>query len=104
MTLRTAALVGIAISLILVACSDDGGSDESPAATATPRPIPTPVAFAKEPQGAEQGDPAFEALPGATAHFGRLGGAIYQIEMPDDWNGRLVLYIHGSRIFEPTLL
>ena len=27
--------------------------------------------------------------------FGRLGGSVYQIEVPDDWNGRLVLYMHG---------
>ena len=41
------------------------------------------------------GDPAFEALPGAKADFGRLGGAVYQVEMPDKWNGRLVLFMHG---------
>jgi pimeloyl-ACP methyl ester carboxylesterase len=46
-------------------------------------------------------DPAFEALPGATADFGRLGGAVYQIEMPDDWNGRLVLHMHGFEEFAP---
>ena len=103
MTLRTAAFVGIAISLILMTCSDGGGTDEPPATTATPRPIPTPVAFAQEPQGPEYGDPTFEALPGATAHFGRLGGSMYQIEMPDSWNGRLVLYIHGSGQFQPIL-
>ena len=48
-------------------------------------------------------DPAFEAIPGATAHYGTLGDAGYRIEMPDDWNGDLVLYAHGFRGFESTL-
>lgn len=37
----------------------------------------------------------FTALPGATAHFGVLNGAAYHIEIPDNWNGSLVLYAHG---------
>jgi hypothetical protein len=40
-------------------------------------------------------DPAFDPLPGAPADFGRLGGSIYQIEIPTRWNGRLVLWMHG---------
>lgn len=43
--------------------------------------------------------PDFEALPGATAHFGTLGGAVYRVEMPENWNGDLVLYAHGFRGF-----
>ena len=39
--------------------------------------------------------PTFAALAGAKAYFGQLGSAAYQIEMPDDWNGELVLYAHG---------
>ena len=70
----------------------------------TPPPIPSPVGFFQEPfEGFYLGDPEFEALPGATALFGRLGGSIYQIEMPDEWNGSLVLYLHGSRVGEPQL-
>lgn len=38
MTVRTAALVGIAVSLIVVACSDGGGSDgPSPRRSRSPR-------------------------------------------------------------------
>jgi dienelactone hydrolase len=48
------------------------------------------------------GDPAFEPLPGASADFGRLGGSVYQIEVPDHWNGQLVLYIHGYGELAPT--
>ena len=48
------------------------------------------------------GDPAFEPLPGARADFGRLGGSVYQIEVPANWNGRLVLYMHGYGELRPT--
>jgi hypothetical protein len=57
-------------------------------------PLPPPVPYAGEP-GVGLGDPAFEPMPGARADFGRLGGAVYQIEMPERWNGRLVLHMHG---------
>lgn len=43
----------------------------------------------------------FAALPGATAfygvHDGIQGQASYRIEVPDNWNGVLVLYAHGYR-------
>lgn len=48
-------------------------------------------------------DPAFEALAGASAHYGTLGNAGYRVEIPDDWNGDLVLYAHGFRGFGSRL-
>lgn len=42
-------------------------------------------------------DPAFEALSGARAFHGAYEGGLYRIEIPDDWNGDLVLYAHGYR-------
>ncbi len=41
----------------------------------------------------------FEALPGTntTRLWGVSGGAGYRIEVPDGWNGVLVLYAHGFR-------
>jgi pimeloyl-ACP methyl ester carboxylesterase len=39
----------------------------------------------------------FEALPGATAYWGVQGGAGYRIEVPDNWNGSLVMWAHGFR-------
>ncbi len=42
-------------------------------------------------------DPAFVALSGAKAYFGRTDGGAYRIEIPDRWNGDLVLYAHGYR-------
>jgi pimeloyl-ACP methyl ester carboxylesterase len=41
----------------------------------------------------------FDALPGTstTRFFGVQNGAGYRIEVPQDWNGELVLYAHGFR-------
>ena len=57
--------------------------------------LPPPVQVRPEPDGVTLGDPSFEALPGAHADFGRLGGSVYQLEVPADWNGGLVLFMHG---------
>ena len=48
-------------------------------------------------------DPSFDARPGATAYFGEHAGSGYQIEVPDDWNGELVLYAHGFAGTGPDL-
>lgn len=45
----------------------------------------------------------FTAREGATAIWGIRGGAGYRIEVPDDWNGDLVLYAHGYRGDGPAL-
>ena len=45
----------------------------------------------------EHADASFEALPGATAYFGRYAGGLYRVEIPESWNGDLVLYAHGFR-------
>ncbi len=37
----------------------------------------------------------FEALPDATSHWGVHNGAGYRVEVPDDWNGDLVMWAHG---------
>jgi hypothetical protein len=39
----------------------------------------------------------FDALPGATAHYGVHTGAGYRAEVPDNWNGDLVVWAHGFR-------
>ncbi len=39
----------------------------------------------------------FEALPGATAYWGVHTRAGYRIEVPDNWNGDLVVWAHGFR-------
>lgn len=45
----------------------------------------------------EYSDPGFVALPGATAFSGRYDGGLFRIEIPENWNGDLVLYAHGFR-------
>ena len=52
-------------------------------------PVPCPQ------QEWQLGDAAFEALPGAKAQFGKYDGGLYRIEIPNAWNGELVLFAHG---------
>ena len=40
-------------------------------------------------------DPAFSPLPGSRALYGTYSGGAYQIEVPDAWNGDLILWAHG---------
>jgi hypothetical protein len=46
-------------------------------------------------QAWQPGDPAFAALPGAEAVSGSYDGGLYRIEIPERWNGDLVLFAHG---------
>lgn len=39
----------------------------------------------------------FDALPGATAYWGVHARAGYRVEVPDNWNGDLVIWAHGFR-------
>src|SRR5689334_14110956 len=57
------------------------------------RPGITPVACSQQQWAPD--DPAFDPLPGAKAFFGSYDGGIYQIEIPEHWNGELVLSAHG---------
>ena len=53
----------------------------------TPAPCPN--------QNWQESDASFTALPGAKAFFGRYSGGVYRIEVPETWNGDLVLWSHG---------
>ncbi len=102
--LLTAAL---AASALLVACG--GGSDDPPA----------PVAEDTRPQDTRTFTPAdatattfaaMAAAPGDTVAMsstsrwaGVLNGAAYRVEVPANWNGRLVMYAHGFRGTIPNL-
>src|SRR6266542_1705954 len=46
-------------------------------------------------QAWEEADATFAALPGAQTSFGHYDGGVYRIEIPDAWNGELVLWAHG---------
>jgi dienelactone hydrolase len=52
-------------------------------------PVPCPDQQWQEP------DATFDALPGAKAFAGHYSGGGYRIEIPDKWNGELVLWAHG---------
>jgi hypothetical protein len=102
-TLRLSALA-LAITTLLSAC---GGSDDT---VANP---PPPVAVAEEarPHDTRVFTPAaptattFDAMAAAVTDTvvmsttsrwaGVLNGAAYQVEVPANWNGKLVMYAHG---------
>ena len=108
--------LALAATLFPVACGGDappGPAGGPPATTALPTAAPTATATPGAGGGAagQQAtpralgtsagtpttakDPAFTALEGAKAYFGQLGRAAYRIEVPDAWNGELVMYAHG---------
>jgi hypothetical protein len=97
----------VAASVTVAATATDPPTS-SPTATATTEPpSPTVEPVSKFPQlGSPTGvettfrSPEFDALPGATAEFGELGRSVYRIEVPDDWNGELVMWAHGFRGFD----
>jgi len=65
---------------------------------ARPATAAGPSGFTPVPCGTqawEPVDPAFEALPAAKAYFGKYDGGLYHIEIPEKWNGELVLSAHG---------
>jgi pimeloyl-ACP methyl ester carboxylesterase len=60
--------------------------------------LPDPAA-APDYEAAADGSPSFRAVAGATVETDRwtgvLNGAAYRIEVPKNWNGKLVMYAHG---------
>jgi acetyl esterase/lipase len=104
-SLRLTALA-FSISALLSAC---GGTDD-PVAVAPPPP-PAPVAEEVRPQDTRIFAPVapiattFAAMATAVGDVtdmsttsrwaGVLGGAAYQVEVPANWNGKLVMYAHG---------
>jgi len=102
-------LVPAALAVLLFAFAAACGGDGQPRSTATQTPAAEPAAaqivLPDQPAaGFDLTDPSFDALEGAEAFSGELGGTVYAIEMPDDWNGRLVLWAHGFRGLDPDLV
>jgi pimeloyl-ACP methyl ester carboxylesterase len=79
----------LGVLALLAVCLQAGGG----AFAATP-PIPYVIV-----------DPTFAALPGIPSqqYWGVEAGAAYRIEVPQPWNGKLVLYAHGFRGNGPVL-
>lgn len=115
--MRFAALLAVlAAVLLLGACGDDGSSTTEAGLVGQPTATPSPTAASPEATGTEEASqprarlgtptgqphtivaPDFEPLPGATADFGTLGRAAYRIEMPENWNRKLILFAHGVRL------
>lgn len=87
----------------------DGAADHSPveipgAPTTIAAAPPRPALLAATPASTSTiASPAFEPLPGATAHYGVLQGAAFRIEIPANWNGELLLWAHGVHGFGPEV-
>lgn len=97
---------GLALAFVLIGVALSArrppSTVQAVAALGTPTPAPATTGPALPPPIAttEFGvlrDPAFEALPGATARFGQYSGGVYRMEVPRTWNGGLVMYAHGYR-------
>ncbi len=67
------------------------GSSAAPKAIGKPGITPAPCPD----QSWEEEDATFAALSGARVSFGHNEGGTYRIEIPDKWNGELVLWAHG---------
>ena len=85
--MRLRALIGAVVVAALALASTTKPTAALGRPGITPVPCPT--------QEWQPGDPAFDALPGAKAFFGKYDGGLYKIEIPDNWNGELALYAHG---------
>ena len=96
---KKTALGEVGASILLAAGVVTSGGVASAAATCGTTPsdrvpgieIQDPTCNFSEKEGATP----FTALPGATAYTGILKGSAYRIEVPEDWNGDLVMYAHG---------
>lgn len=84
---RTVPFIGIAL-LLAAGCATPAGHVRHADLSSVP---PAQRVFFCDPEKM-----AFKALAGASAWHGvRPNGAGYRIEVPDDWNGVLVMYAHG---------
>ncbi|MGI8549596.1 MAG: alpha/beta hydrolase family protein [Dehalococcoidia bacterium] len=86
---------GLALAMLMMACSNAPKQMLDPSTPIVG--IPAQITW-------QATDPSFTALPGARALYGKLGAAVYEVEVPDTWNGELVLYAHGFAGTEPFLI
>jgi pimeloyl-ACP methyl ester carboxylesterase len=104
---RPALLILAVAGFLLVACGE--GEDEVAPVATSESPVAVATATAQQlavtpvEQTYTVSDPSFEALPRAHALFGEYEGGGYRIEVPNDWNGDLVMWAHGFRGFSTTL-
>ncbi|AKJ31439.1 alpha/beta hydrolase [Caldimonas brevitalea] len=84
-------------AVLLAACGGGGGDDDD--GNAPPPPVVETRAHDSRTFKIDPATLAFPALTGTTALTDRwtgvLNGAGYRIEVPKNWNGKLVMYAHG---------
>ncbi|HEX3140856.1 MAG TPA: alpha/beta hydrolase, partial [Rhizobacter sp.] len=104
-------LAALAISVLLASCGGDDDSAPVPAPEETRAQdsrnafAPLPAASSPDYAASPTGQPSFTALTGTTSTgaalpttdrwTGVLNGAAYRVEVPTNWNGKLVMYAHG---------
>ncbi|MGK5683694.1 alpha/beta hydrolase family protein [Actinoplanes sp. URMC 104] len=93
--LRFRALV-VALLLVPLAAPPAPAAAAAPACAA-PAPSTTRPGYLVADPGCNLDGTPFVALPGARVQVGVEAGAAYRIEVPDAWNGNLVVYAHGYR-------
>src|SRR5438105_5059312 len=86
------------ILVLLCSCTHASGGSPGRAPSDAGRVTPAPSTAQWQ-----YTDPSFAALAGARAISGRLGNALYEIEVPDNWNGEVVMYAHGFAGSQPFL-
>lgn len=95
------ALMAVAAAALLSACGGGDGPEPEETRVQDSRNAYVPRAASAYPdfEAGAGGAPSFKALPGATAETDRWtgvhNGASYRIEVPKNWNGKLVMYAHG---------
>ena len=96
MTRRRIRALLVPLALGLTATTLAGSASAAP----SPPPQPPEVEYV-----VVEAELPFEALPGTTTtrSWGVLEGAGYRIEVPEDWNGDLVMWAHGYRGTGPEL-
>lgn len=104
--LLQAAFIVLVSSLVLPGCNSDSDNNKDGKAPAQSARLQdsrvfTVVDHIPSPPASTEYNLAFDPLPGAASYSGRYAGihgeAAYQIEVPDNWNGMLVMYAHGYR-------
>ena len=104
---RRSTALTLACVTLLSAC---GGSDDDPVVPEETRAHDARTFAPSAATAAAITFTAMAAAPGDTVDMGTtsrwagvLGGAAYQVEVPANWNGKLVMYAHGFAGNGPTL-
>jgi hypothetical protein len=84
---RLMVLLSVAAAVAFFGPAPSAGPAGAAAPTFTP--VPCPV------MSWVNSEPAFTALPNAQAYFGTYNGGLYRMEIPNNWNGDLILAAHG---------